>query len=114
MVGRPQTPSAVKQESAVPVPCMVFVCWPTPPVMCVPGAWSSGLRRRSRQGPRLENTATSLALSASLSGVAQPSLPATPLEALPPLVDEWLRTFSAAPAVMTFFAVPGEPTVCWP
>jgi hypothetical protein len=52
-----------------------------------------------------------MALSASESGVLQPSLPNG---SLPPAAGSSERTFSAAPTVMTFLAVPGEPTVCTP
>ena len=87
---------------------MVRTFCPTPPVTCVPGATISGFTRPSLQGPRLENPTMSLALLASSSAVSQPSVPsvAAPLFVM---ACEW--TFSAAPTVMTFLAVPGEPTV---
>ena len=68
----------------------------------------SGFLRPSVQGPRLEKLAMSFALSASVSGVVQPSLPAV---LLPPLAVECVCTFSAAATTRTFLAVPGEPTV---
>src|SRR5882724_9939590 len=83
----------------------------TPAVMCVPGATTSGFWRPSLHGPRLEKSAMSLALSALESGVLQPSLPST---SLPPFQVACDCTFSAAPTVIIFFAVPGEPTVCAP
>ena len=70
--------------------------------MCVPGATMSGFLRPSEEGPRLEKTTMSLTLFASASGVPQPSAPPKAC------------TFSEAPTVMTFLAVPGVPTVLAP
>jgi hypothetical protein len=67
----------------------------------------SGFFRWSAQGPRLEKSMMSLALSPPVSGSPQPSLPAA---LFPPLAVLIERTFSAAPTVITFFAVPGAPT----
>jgi hypothetical protein len=68
----------------------------------VPGAIRSGLTRASPPdeltGPRLEKAMTSLALSAPELPVPQPSMPVC-------------RTFSPAPMVIMFLAVPGLPTV---
>jgi hypothetical protein len=57
------------------------------------------LSRPSAVGPRLEKSITSRASLAPESGTPQPSLP--PID----------RTFSDAPTAMTFFALPGDPTV---
>ena len=73
--------------------------------MCVPGATMSGLMRPSPPaaltGPRLEKPMMSLALSAPVLPMPQPSFPV------------W-RTFSPAPTVMMFLAVPGLLTVLAP
>src|SRR6266850_4585006 len=108
--GRAQTPEPLKQLRALPLPegDGGGLIWPTPPVMCVPGATISGLRRPSEHGPRLEKVAMSSAELAAVSAVLQPSLPAV---LLPPFAVDIERTFSLAPTVMTFLAVPGEPTV---
>src|SRR5262249_33435421 len=94
----PHTPSpfAKKQGSAVPFGAGFGDC-ATPPLTCVPGATISGFKRPSAHGPRLEKKIMSFALFAPLSPT-QPSLAAA-----------W--TFSAAPTVSTFFAVPGAPSV---
>ena len=63
--------------------------------MCVPGATTSGFMRPSCVGPRPEKLMMSLALSAPAFVTPQPSVPES-------------RTLSAAPTVITFFAVPGE------
>ena len=63
--------------------------------MCVPGATTSGFMRPSWVGPRPEKLMMSLALSAPAFVTPQPSVPES-------------RTLSAAPTVITFFAVPGE------
>src|SRR5262245_35822987 len=105
--GPPQTPLAVKQTSGEPVGFAGGSArwpgdWNRPPVRCVPGATRSGLLRPSAQGPRAEVFLRSLALSASLSSTRQASAPP----------NGW--TLFAAPTVMTFLAVPGEPTVLAP
>src|SRR4051812_8232203 len=104
-------PEFEKQASAMPVPedGGGGLSWPTPPEICVPGATNSGFLRPSVQGPRLEKDAMSLALFAVEPPRKQPSFPA---ELLPPLASASDRTLSAAPTVMTFFAVPGAPIVC--
>src|SRR5215510_6156702 len=79
--------------------------------MWVPGATSSGFLRPSAQGPRLEKKAMSLALLALESATPQEVLPEG---SLPPFAVDIERTFSEAPTVMTFLAVPGAPTVCAP
>ena len=66
--------------------------------MCVPGATRSGFRRPSWVGPRPEKLMTSVALSAPPFVTPQPSVPEP-------------RTLSAAPTVITFFAVPGAVTL---
>src|SRR5436190_17050495 len=81
----------------------------TPPEMCVPGATSSGFLRPSVHGPRPEKPTMSFELSADASVRPQPSFPPG---SLPPLAVEIDATFSVAPTVMTFLAVPGELTVC--
>ena len=62
--------------------------------MWVPGATRSGFIRRSSVGPRLEKSRMSRALLDAAS-LTQPS---------PPVA----RTFSEAPTVITFLAVPGD------
>src|SRR4051812_23872473 len=105
--GPAHTPVALKQASCAPVRTAGGLArWPaacaTPPETCVPAATRSGLTRLSSQGPREEKPTMSLALSASTSPTAHWS--AAP--------NGW--TLFAAPAVMMFFAVPGEPTVLTP
>src|SRR6185295_15397739 len=76
--GPAQTPVALKQAIAAPVPLPVGLAieaCPTPPVTCVPGAMISGLMRPSAVGPRLEKLMTSLALSAPASPMPQASVP---------------------------------------
>src|SRR5262245_19823175 len=76
-----------------------------PASMCVPGAQISGFQRPSplpaATGPRLENEATSCQLLAPVLVTPQPSVPV------------W-RSFSPAPTVITFLAVPGVDTVFEP
>ena len=62
---------------------------------CVPGATTSGFIRPSCVGPRPEKLMMSLALLAPALVTPHPSVPEA-------------RTFSVAPTVITFFAVPGE------
>ena len=62
-------------RKANPVPARVATLCGTPPTTCVPGATRSGFCRPSLHGPRLENAATSFALSAAVSVYPQPSLP---------------------------------------
>src|SRR5512133_724236 len=105
--GPPHTPLASKQLFAWPsgLPggsARWPAAWATPPLTWVPGAMKSGLRRPSEVGPRLEKKATSKALSAAVS--ATPHWSAAPKGC----------TFSEAPEVMMFFAVPGSPTVLAP
>src|SRR4051812_47124762 len=109
--GNAHTPEASKHVAARPVPDFggIDESWNTPPVTCVPGARRSGFVRPSAQGPRPENVAMSLALSASASSYPQRS---SPVMLFPPAEIAIGCTFSAAPTVMTFFAVPGEVMVC--
>src|SRR5882672_6439858 len=107
--GRAQTPTPLKHARAAPVVPGEGggLSCPTPPVTCVPGPTISGFFRPSLHGPRLEKPTMSFALLASVSSSPQPSLP---VALLPPLAVECEWTFSAAPTVKTFLAVPGDPT----
>src|SRR6218665_1250669 len=102
-LGPPHTPEPSKHERASPLgraggSARWPAVWATPPDTCVPGATISGFLRPSAVGPRLEKLMMSLRLSAPVSAMAQLSAPP----------KAW--TFSEAPTVMTFLAVPGLPT----
>ena len=71
--------------------------------MKVPGAEMSGFILPSSTGPRLENAAIPLVLSASLS-----ELIGEPYDG-PHMLVNVVRSFSLAPTVNTFFAVAGFP-----
>src|SRR5688572_11323456 len=102
--GPAHTPPAAKHARPSPVPLTgpTLVSCALPPETCVPGAIRSGFLRWSPVGPRLENGMMSRALFAWASVVPHPSAPPNGL------------TFSEAPAVRTFFATPGLPTVFAP
>ncbi len=71
--------------------------------MWVPGAITSGLTRLPGEGPRLEKLITSMASSAPVGPMLQPSVQA-------PSSSEG-RWFSEAPTVIMFLPLPGVPTV---
>ncbi len=73
------------------------------PWMWVPGAITSGLTRPPGAGPRLEKLMMSMALSAPVGPMPQPSVQA-PLSSLG-------RWFSDAPTVIMFLPLPGVPMV---
>ncbi|MFN8004910.1 MAG: hypothetical protein U0X75_28310 [Acidobacteriota bacterium] len=89
----PQMPPPVKQALALAKLRQRSVPRGAPPVMCRPGATRSGFAPVS-VGPREEKSAISLALSADTP---------IPHASFPPKG----HTFSAAPTVMMFLAVPG-------
>ena len=80
----PQTPVPLKQarRGAGARDGLTIAAWKTPPERWVAGATRSGFLRPSDVGPRLEKLMMSLALSAPVSPMPQPSAPPNGLDAL--------------------------------
>ena len=102
-------PVPSKQARSLPLPVMALTCCATPPVTCVPGATISGFCAAIAAGAAA-GEAGHVVGAVGLACPACRSRPC-PSRCCPPLVMACEWTFSAAPTVMTFLAVPGEPTV---